>query len=32
MKKAEPYLLLAPAYLLIAGFLFYPMATVFPQG
>ncbi|MDE2846611.1 MAG: sugar ABC transporter permease [Gemmatimonadota bacterium] len=29
MKKADPYLLLAPAYLLIAGFLFYPMATVF---
>ncbi len=29
MKKADPYLLLAPAYLLIVGFLFYPMATVF---
>jgi len=29
MKKAEPYLLIAPACLLIAGFLFYPMVTVF---
>ena len=29
MKKAEPYLLLTPAFLLIGGFLFYPMATVF---
>ena len=28
MKKAEPYLLLSPAYLLIGGFMFYPMATV----
>ena len=28
MKKFEPYLLLSPAYLLIGGFMFYPMATV----
>lgn len=28
MKKTEPYLLLSPAYLLIAGFMFYPMVTV----
>ncbi|MEE2710697.1 MAG: sugar ABC transporter permease [Gemmatimonadota bacterium] len=28
MKKAEPYLLLSPAYLLIGGFMFYPMGTV----
>lgn len=28
MNKAEPYLLLSPAYLLIGGFMFYPMATV----
>ena len=29
MKKAEPYFLLAPAYLLIGGFMLYPMVTVF---
>ncbi len=29
MKKAEPYLLLTPAFLLIGGFLFYPVATGF---
>ena len=29
MKKAEPYFLLAPAYLLIGAFIFYPMVTVF---
>lgn len=28
MKRAEPYLLLSPAYLLIGGFMFYPMMTV----
>ncbi len=28
MKKAEPYLLLSPAYLLIGGFMFYPIVTV----
>ena len=29
MKKAQPYLLLMAAFLLIGGFLFYPMATEF---
>lgn len=27
-RNAEPYLLLSPAYLLIGGFMFYPMVTV----
>lgn len=29
LKKATPYLLLLPSFIMIAGFLFYPMATVF---